>query len=68
MERSQYNVYEILQPNQKPSDGFEVGRTFQDGVRIAKANLKLNPNAKGLTVEEVQNFIKENYPEPEIEL
>lgn len=67
MEHSQYNVYQILQPNESPSEGFKIGRTLDDGVRIAKANLKVTPNAEGLTVEEVQVFIKENYPQPEID-
>lgn len=68
MEHSQYNVYQILQKGQEPSKGFEIGRTFEDGVRIAKANLKEHPNAKGLTVDEVKRFIDENYPTPEIEI
>lgn len=61
-------VFEILQKGQKPSKGFNVGRTFEDGVMIAKANLKQNPKAKGLTIEEVKKFILENYPPKEDDL
>jgi len=60
-------VFEILQKGQEPSEGFNVGRTFDDGVRIAKANLKEHPNAKGLTNDEVKEFINKNYPQPEID-
>ena len=61
-------VFEILEKNEKPSKGFEVGRILPDGKQIAKANLKEHPNAKGLTNDEVKKFINDNYPQPEIEL
>lgn len=63
-----YEVFIILEKNEKAPKGFDIGRTFEDGVKIAKANLKLNPNAKGLTNEEVQKFINKNYPPKEIDL
>jgi len=56
-------VFEILDKGKKPSKGFAVGRVMPDGKQIAKANLKEHPNANGLTNKEVQDWIKENYPE-----
>lgn len=56
-------VFEILEKGQKPSKGFKVGRELSDGKQIAKANLKLVPDAKGLTNKEVQEYIYKNYPE-----
>lgn len=61
-------VFEILEKGQEPSEGFNVGRVMPDGVKIAKANLKEHPNAKGLTNDEVKKFINDNYPQPDIEL
>ena len=60
-------VFEILQKGQEPSEGFNIGREFEGSVRIAKANLKEHPNAKGLTNEQVKEFIKANYPQPDID-
>lgn len=60
-------VFEILPKGQEPSEGFNVGRTFDDGVKIAKCNLKEHPNAKGLTNKQVKEFIKANYPQPDID-
>jgi len=56
-------VFEILQKDEKPSEGFAVGRIMPDGVQIAKCNLKLYPNTEGLNNIEVQEYIKNNYPE-----
>ena len=61
-------VFEILEKDEKPSKGFEVGRILPDGKQIAKANLKEHPNVKGSTNDEVKKFINDNYPQPEIEL
>lgn len=63
-----YEVYQILNANLQDDKhpSFNVGRILPDGNKIAKCNLKKNPDIdknKFLTAEQVRQYIKKNYPD-----